>query len=237
MAEYVIMPKADYESACDATRAKTGKTDLIKSGELGTEIGGITVGSDIPDGTNVTFGVVERPKAYFNDVLLPAIPEDVLEQYPYAFIYKSATRYNLVFSKIKYWYQSSDDTCRNSDGTVKNYWLTFENMAAGQTWAHRNDDWYYWGPSFSSGVVWSNYDIPNGSADATEIYFEGTEPQIVPVFPEREEAYSFTSEDIANLGYAIQQKTNDYTLRTVSEYTDRVSGITSSYPAAEEVGF
>lgn len=44
MSEYVIMPKADYVAACDAIRAKTGKTDLIKSGDMEPEILGITTG-------------------------------------------------------------------------------------------------------------------------------------------------------------------------------------------------
>ena len=114
-------------------------------------------------------------KYYYNDVLLPELPADVLASYPYAFIQKGTTHYNLVFSKVKYWYQSSDDTARNSDGTVKNYWLYFENLADRDTWAYRNDSWYYW-ESFSESAVWANYDIPNGSADATEIYFEGSEP-------------------------------------------------------------
>lgn len=53
MAEYVIMPKADYTAACDAIREKTGKTDLIKSGELATQISGIT--SSYPAAEEVGF--------------------------------------------------------------------------------------------------------------------------------------------------------------------------------------
>lgn len=34
MSEYVIMPKEDYSSICDAIREKIGSTDLIKSGEI-----------------------------------------------------------------------------------------------------------------------------------------------------------------------------------------------------------
>jgi hypothetical protein len=41
---YSLIPTADYKAACDAIRAKTGKTDLIKSGDMATEIGGITGG-------------------------------------------------------------------------------------------------------------------------------------------------------------------------------------------------
>ena len=43
--EYVIMPKSDYVSACDAIRRKTGKTGKIKSCDLCTEIDCITDGS------------------------------------------------------------------------------------------------------------------------------------------------------------------------------------------------
>lgn len=44
MAEYVRMPKAHYEAACNSIRAKTGKTDLIKSGVMSAEIESITGG-------------------------------------------------------------------------------------------------------------------------------------------------------------------------------------------------
>lgn len=44
MAEYVVMPKEDYEAACNSIRGKTGKTDLIKSGNLSAEIDSIQTG-------------------------------------------------------------------------------------------------------------------------------------------------------------------------------------------------
>lgn len=44
MAEYVRMPKAHYEAACNSIRAKTGKADKIKSGEMSAEIESITGG-------------------------------------------------------------------------------------------------------------------------------------------------------------------------------------------------
>ena len=67
MSEYIIMPKADYVAACDAIRAKTGKTDLIKSGDLEPEILGITTGGgSSADVRYVTFmsedGTVELGK-------------------------------------------------------------------------------------------------------------------------------------------------------------------------------
>lgn len=59
MVDYVIMPKQDYEEACDAIRAKTGKTDLIVSGAMADEIAEIQTGGgenklpSVVDGTIV----------------------------------------------------------------------------------------------------------------------------------------------------------------------------------------
>lgn len=65
MSDIVIMPKADYQATCDAIRARTGKTDLIKSGDLKTEIEAITGGTSA-DVCYVTFlsddGTVEYGK-------------------------------------------------------------------------------------------------------------------------------------------------------------------------------
>ena len=44
MREVVIMPKAHYEAACNAIRSKTGKEDVIKSGDMEAEILSITTG-------------------------------------------------------------------------------------------------------------------------------------------------------------------------------------------------
>lgn len=44
MSKTAIMPFADYKAVCNSVRAKTGKTDLIKSGDLATEIDSIEVG-------------------------------------------------------------------------------------------------------------------------------------------------------------------------------------------------
>lgn len=44
LTDYVIMPGADYQAACDKLREKTGKTDLIKSGDLAAAIGSIQSG-------------------------------------------------------------------------------------------------------------------------------------------------------------------------------------------------
>ena len=38
LTDYVIMPGADYQDACDAIRERDGSTGVIKSGELGERI-------------------------------------------------------------------------------------------------------------------------------------------------------------------------------------------------------
>lgn len=52
MAEYAVMPKSDYQDACDAVREKTGGTDTIKSGQLGEQIRSISTGVELPALTN-----------------------------------------------------------------------------------------------------------------------------------------------------------------------------------------
>lgn len=47
MSDYVVMPKGDYVSACDAIRAKTGGAALIKSGDMAGQISGIGTGGKI----------------------------------------------------------------------------------------------------------------------------------------------------------------------------------------------
>ena len=51
--QYAIMPLSDYEDACDAIRAKTGGSALIKSGDMASEIDSIQTGGGgiTPTGT------------------------------------------------------------------------------------------------------------------------------------------------------------------------------------------
>lgn len=47
MADYAVMPKADYLDACNAIREKTSGTDVIKSGEMGAKIRAISGSEDM----------------------------------------------------------------------------------------------------------------------------------------------------------------------------------------------
>lgn len=53
LTDYVLMPGSDYQALCDKIREKTGKTDLIKSGDLAAELDNIAGTSD--DVRYVTF--------------------------------------------------------------------------------------------------------------------------------------------------------------------------------------
>ena len=44
-----VMPMTDYENICNAVREKTGKTDLLKSGDISGEINDIEVGGGIDE--------------------------------------------------------------------------------------------------------------------------------------------------------------------------------------------
>lgn len=75
LTDYVIMPGADYQAACDKLREKSGKTDPIRSGDLASEIEAVgaallpfAIVSDIPanhvvvmvDGIEVTTELIEE---------------------------------------------------------------------------------------------------------------------------------------------------------------------------------
>ncbi len=47
MANYAVMPVADYEDACNAVREKTGNTEVIKSGDMGAQIRAIKSGASV----------------------------------------------------------------------------------------------------------------------------------------------------------------------------------------------
>lgn len=121
---------------------------------------------------------IESGQEYFlyNGVKLPKIPNLLLAKYPYCCIRISSTKTTLICS-VNGFYFNDTAVWDKSSAMLKIY--TLENDA----WVENADSLKYTGWTvISSGVLqleWSNHDIPNGSADATEIYFAGSEP--VPV--------------------------------------------------------
>ena len=68
LTEMVIMPGEDYQAICDSVRAKTGRTELLKSGEVAPAINGIenNTGVDTSDGTAEENDIAYGKIAYVN---------------------------------------------------------------------------------------------------------------------------------------------------------------------------
>lgn len=153
MSDYVIMPKAHYEAACNAIRSKTGKEDKIPSGQLEPEILGITTGGGSSEDVRyVTFmsydGSVEYgriPVAVGYDCPNPKFDDPTREstvQYNYTFagwateanggldsnalkaVTEDRTVYANYISSVRYY----AITYYDSDGTTV---LKTENLAYG----------------------------------------------------------------------------------------------------------
>lgn len=121
-----------------------------------------------------------EPGTYYNGVKLPEIPADVLAEYPYAWIRDNRTtgQYQLIMSQTGFYFNGSAIADKNN-AISKQYNITIGDTSA-TTWVDANNSTYSsWGLDANRTVQWSNHDIPNGSADATEIYFKSSEPVIV----------------------------------------------------------
>lgn len=113
-------------------------------------------------------------KAYFNGVLLPEVPADVLKDYPYCWIMNESSQYSLIFGK-KPWYANSYMNCQNSSDEK---WYTIQKSSASSAtaWSFSKNTSGTFSIDSSRPVMWSNHDVPNGSATSTSIYFYGTCP-------------------------------------------------------------
>lgn len=125
-------------------------------------------------------------KYYYNGVLMPEIPADVLAEYPYCWI-RNNTRtgyYDLLLSQ-KPWYLADEDTLAKSVDATKWYQIPIASADTTEAWTFNSDyDSPTWGNESNRRIMWSNHDIPNGSATATAIYFYSTYP-----IPEADECY------------------------------------------------
>lgn len=114
----------------------------------------------------------EATHFYYNGVRLPAIPADVLTEYPYAWIRKNITSgyYDLALCKTPRYYNSGIYPADTSEW----YRIEIANANTATEWIFNQTVTNFFGIDSSRTVMWSNHDIPNGSADAEEIYYYGT---------------------------------------------------------------
>ncbi len=120
-------------------------------------------------------------KYYYGNVLLPEIPDDVLAEYPYAYIRYNGNKvlYNLILSKDIWWYTSNGRlNCSVNSGSAHSYKIEKSTLESATEWVF-DTTWTtttFLGENSTSSIIWSNFDVPNGSATATDIYFYGSEP-------------------------------------------------------------
>lgn len=131
---------------------------------------------DIPVNIGVSVGVSAehwQAYAYYNGVRLPRIQDSVLASYPYAFIglVQSTGKYQ-VLASTKSMYYSGGAMRRQNSNSEPFIWC----LADDAVWTTGSSGNYSWTINDDRILIWSNHDIPNGSADATEIYFTGSAP-------------------------------------------------------------
>lgn len=117
----------------------------------------------------------------FNGVRLPRIPIDVLASYPYAWIRKNTTSgyYDLILSDKPFYYKSTPGVYEANGATGKPWYrVSISGAATATAWTNNTsaNTYNWWGLDSARTVFWSNHDMPNGSATATDIYFAGSEP-------------------------------------------------------------
>lgn len=110
-------------------------------------------------------------KYYYNGVLLPEIPADVLKRYSELLIYLRADGVNYrLLAGTKPWYVNNDIYIESST------YVVYSATAKSESWTYETqytDDGNF---GIGNGIKWSNHDIANGSATSTDIYFYGSEP-------------------------------------------------------------
>lgn len=120
----------------------------------------------------------EPPKRFlYNGISLPALPEEALNNYKYAWIGKNTSSgyYDLIFSNLRPYYHT-DNNIGFGDGTTADtswYRIGVTTAEYASEWTFNKDDNTWYGLS-SRTLVWSNCDILNGSISATKVYFRGS---------------------------------------------------------------
>lgn len=134
-------------------------------------------------------------KYYYNGVLLPEIPVDVLTEYPYAWIRNNTLSgyYDLLLSQTP-WYLKDETTMAKSGLATKWYRVEIATAGVAESWAFNSDyNSETWGAENNRRILWANCDIPNGFVTSTTIYFYASAP-----VPEDNLFYGIKTENIAS---------------------------------------
>jgi hypothetical protein len=113
---------------------------------------------------------------YYNGILLPDIPEDVLAEYPYCWIRRDGSKknYDLIFGKQPWYFNGM--TAIVCEGEKLYYSIPIETASDATEWTNETHTSSNFAITSLYWVMWSNHDIPKGSATATGVYCFGSEP-------------------------------------------------------------
>lgn len=137
-------------------------------------------GVEIAAAVSVAAEIYVQTHAKYGSVRLPLLPEDVLAAYPYCWIWKDTdtAEYKAFFSTA-IWYFNR----RVSGGDLM--YRTVSETSPVYVYSQDADKWEFLqdhssnqkiGVYNSGSIVWTNFDVPNGSATATSYFKTATEP-------------------------------------------------------------
>lgn len=112
-------------------------------------------------------------KVYYNDMLLPDKPNDLPSEYVYAIILGSGDVKLLRVSTSVWYFYSTTDYPSNLKSSASS---CYEYKLNGDEWELTNaagSTYIYADTAENNTIVWSSDNIPNGSENATGVYFYG----------------------------------------------------------------
>lgn len=223
MSEYYKISGERLTGIAEQARRLGNVSGKLNPAQIENALSNATTGASLPIAEETTFGYVKTTetvtekapegKCWYNGVLLPEIPADVLASYPYAWIRKHTTNgeYQLIFSASGFYFNGSSAVSDKNSVNNPKYVLPITD---GTVWTVASDSEGYssWTVDDDRPCMWSNHNIPSGSATATAIYFKGSEPvteltetttKHVPV--ERESNYSITDDSLNEIAKRTQE--------------------------------
>jgi len=246
----------------DEARRLGNVTGKLTTAQMKAIFSGLTPG-ELPSAAATAFGrepVVEpyqvpTGKTYYNGLLLPDPPADVIAQYPYCFLRENLADgyYDLLFSSGPFWRNSAGEIHTAKNANAPHYRIPLSGAATAGSWTFKVMDYWY-GEDAERILLWSNHDILNGSETATDVYFAGTD-----AVPQTETHYHYgygdfvtgagssavSNETLNELAHRIQQRHSPvhevFTGAQLADYVNRCDfcekGTAGSAISAGSFGF
>lgn len=115
---------------------------------------------------------------HYGDALLPGIPEEMLEEFPFAFIRRNDTDrvYQLIFSQSGFY--RTDTVLRDNNGQFSRRYEFPTGNTEETVWRNKyNVATVSWTLDGNRYLIWSNFDIPLGTPESEEVFAYGSEPE------------------------------------------------------------